>query len=190
MALILVPVGSFEQHGPHLPLETDTLIAEAVAREVGKRLKAKLGTTIPVGVSDEHMDFPGTKTLTPDEFKAEVRAADGEGVVFINGHGGNNRHLRELGVRHVNLTTMFKPYDHAGEIETSIIMHLRPDLVKADSIRKHEFTWPKKDGWRMKDCSESGVLGDPTEASAKKGGKYLQQLVDATLDELNKRTTA
>jgi creatinine amidohydrolase len=179
--IILIPVGSFEQHGPHLPLETDTLIAEAVARQVAARLNVQLGKNIPVGVSPEHMDFPGTKTLTVEEFKAKITAASGDGVVFINGHGGNNKSLRELGVRHVNLTTFFKPYDHAGEIETSIIMHLRPDLVKNKEIREHDFTWPKKDGWRMKDLSASGVLGDPTKATAEKGKQYLATLVDSSV---------
>lgn len=175
---VLVPVGSHEQHGPHLPLETDIIIAEAVAKEAAARVGASVGPALPVGVSPEHMDFPGTKTLAPEEFKKIVMAAAGEGVVFINGHGGNNRSLRELGVRHVNLTSAFKPYDHAGEIETSIIMHLRPDLVKLDKICKHDFKWPKKDGWRMKDCSRTGVLGDPTAATAEKGKEYLEKLVE------------
>ena len=181
---VIIPVGSFEQHGPHLPFETDTLIAEAVAKEAAKRIGAAVGKTIPVGLSSEHMDFPGTKTLTEEDFKDAVRKGDGPNVVFVNGHGGNNRALRELGVKHVNLTSMFKPYDHAGEIETSIIMFLRPELVKADRIRKHEFTWPKKDGWRMRDHSASGVLGDPTQASAEKGGQYLARLVDETVKRI------
>jgi creatinine amidohydrolase/Fe(II)-dependent formamide hydrolase-like protein len=184
MDLVIVPVGSYEQHGPHLPLETDTIIAEAVAGEVAKRLGAVVGKSIPVGVSPEHMDFPGTKTLSEEEFKAKVNEAAGKDVVFINGHGGNNRCLRELGVRHINLTTLFKPYDHAGEIETSLIMHLRPDLVKADKIRKHEYRWPDKGGWKMKDYSESGVLGDPTAATVLKGKVYLKKLVDETVKEL------
>jgi creatinine amidohydrolase/Fe(II)-dependent formamide hydrolase-like protein len=184
--LTFVPVGSFEQHGPHLPFETDLIIAEAVASEAAKRLKARVGASIPVGVSPEHMDFPGTKTLSAEEFKSKVRELGGIGVVFINGHGGNNISLRELGVRHVNLTTMFKPYDHAGEIETSIIMHLRPELVKEEKICKHDFAWPKKDGWKMKDCCKTGVLGDPTKATAEKGGMYFNELVEKTLKELEK----
>ncbi|MFH1403132.1 MAG: creatininase family protein [Candidatus Altiarchaeota archaeon] len=181
--LVLVPVGSREQHGPHLPLDTDTIIAEAVAGRVAGGLKAVLGTTIRVGLSPEHMDFQGTETLSEEEFKAEVRKAVGEygDVVFINGHGGNNRTLREMGVKHVNLTTLFKPYDHAGEIETSLIMHLRPGLVKTSDIRKHDFKWPDREGWRMKDYSRTGVLGDPTKATAEKGEGYLRQLVEGTI---------
>jgi mycofactocin precursor peptide peptidase len=184
MALVLVPVGSFEQHGPHLPFETDTIIAEAVAKEVAKSVGGTVGASIPIGVSPEHMDFPGTKTLTEEEFKEKVKGAAGDGVVFVNGHGGNNRCLRELGVRHISLTTLFKPYDHAGEIETSLIMHLKPDLVKADKIRRHDFRWPDKGGWKMKDYSKSGVLGDPTGASAEKGKEYLRRLVDASVNSL------
>ncbi|MFH0862258.1 MAG: creatininase family protein [Candidatus Altiarchaeota archaeon] len=182
--LTLVPIGSFEQHGPHLPFETDTMIAEAVAKEAAAQIGAKLGESIKVGLSPEHMDFPGTKTLTEEEFKDAVLKAGGPNVVFVNGHGGNNRCLRELGVRHMNLTTIFKPYDHAGEIETSIMMHLRPDLVRQENIRKHEFTWPKRDGWRMKDHSISGILGDPTQATLEKGRRYLMKLVDETVKQV------
>jgi creatinine amidohydrolase/Fe(II)-dependent formamide hydrolase-like protein len=181
MALILLPVGSFEQHGPHLPFETDTIIATAVANAAAKRLGAKVAAAVPVGVSPEHMEFPGTKTLTEKEFKARIKELASDGTVFINGHGGNNRCLRELGVRHVNLTTMFKPYDHAGEIETSLMLHVRPDLVLGDKITKHVFRWPDKGGWRMKDYSETGVLGDPTAATAEKGKTYFSDLVDSTV---------
>jgi creatinine amidohydrolase/Fe(II)-dependent formamide hydrolase-like protein len=182
--LVLVPVGSTEQHGPHLPLETDSIIAESVAGEVASRIGARLGTTIKVGVSVEHMDFPGTETLTVEEFKQRIKEAGEKygNAVFINGHGGNNKSLRELGVRHVNLTTLFRPYDHAGEIETSLIMYLRPELVKREEIRKHDFKWPERDGWRMVDYSKSGVLGDPTAASVGKGEEYFNELVEKTVE--------
>ncbi|MCX6694950.1 MAG: creatininase family protein [Candidatus Altiarchaeota archaeon] len=182
----MIPVGSFEQHGPHLAFETDTIIAEAVAREVASRTGSKVGATVPVGVSVEHMDFPGTKTLSPEEFKKRIKeiADASKDAVFINGHGGNNRSLRELGVRHVNLTTLFKPYDHAGEIESSIIMHLKPELVKKDKIRKHDFRWPDKDGWKTIDYSRSGVLGDPTKATEEKGVEYFNTLVEKTIELL------
>ncbi|MFC2162733.1 creatininase family protein [Candidatus Altiarchaeota archaeon] len=184
----LVGVGSFEQHGPHLPFETDTLIAEAVALRVAEKTGGELGTTIGVGLSEEHMDFPGTKTLALDEFEQQIMVVVNAHpkAIFINGHGGNNRALRDLGVRHVNLTSMFKPYDHAGEIETSIIMHLRSDLVSSGKICKHEFRWPDKDGWRMKDYSITGVLGDPTAATADKGRAYLDELVEKTVELISR----
>ncbi|MBU0762273.1 MAG: creatininase family protein [Candidatus Altiarchaeota archaeon] len=191
MMAYLVAVGSFEQHGPHLPFETDTFIAEAVALEVAKKLGTKLVQTIPVGVSPEHMDFEGTKTLSVSGFKEKIKDIVSEygNVIFINGHGGNNKTLRETSVKHVNLTTFFKPYDHAGEIETSLIMYLKPGFVKTEQIRKHDFRWPDKDGWKMKDLSISGVLGDPTQASPEKGKKYFKQLVEKSIEKIDEMQT-
>ena len=186
MAVVLVPVGSFEQHGPHLPFETDLIVAKSVAREVALRLGLKVGPSINVGVSIEHMDFAGTRTLSTEEFKKRISGVAEEygDVVFINGHGGNNKYLRELSVKHVNLTSLFKPYDHAGEIETSLMLYLRPELVKEKEIRKHEFSWPKADGWKTIDYSKSGVLGDPTKASKEKGEEYFKALVEKTIQAL------
>ncbi|MBD3260662.1 MAG: hypothetical protein GF334_03125 [Candidatus Altiarchaeales archaeon] len=186
MDYVFFSVGSFEQHGPHLPYETDSLIADAVAKKVAKKIKAKVGGSIDVGVSTEHMDFPGTKTLSVGEFKKKITKTLDEtpSAFFVNAHGGNNRVLDELRVPHVNLTRFFKPYDHAGEIETSIMLYINPRLVKKEGIRKHKFSWPDKPGWRMKDYSESGVLGDPTKADEKKGREYLQILVDKTIDTI------
>jgi len=186
MALLLVPVGSFEQHGPHLPFETDLIIAQAVAKAVAERIGGVVGESVPVGVSVEHMDFPGTKTLTVDEFKKKILeiAEKNRDVAFINGHGGNNRSLRELGLRHANLTSLFKPYDHAGEIETSLMLYLKPELVRKREIRQHDFRWPDKDGWKTMDYSRSGVLGDPTKATNEKGERYFRELVEKTLKAL------
>ncbi len=186
MSLVFVPVGSFEQHGPHLPFETDSLIALAVSKVVAARLKASLGDIIEIGVSVEHMDFPGTKTLTVSEFKNRIIETEDiyPDVIFINGHGGNNKYLKDLGVRHVNLTTLFDPYDHAGEIETSMIMFITPELVEKNKITKHEFKWPDKNDWKMKDYSETGVLGDPTKASPEKGEKYFNKLVEKTIQKI------
>jgi creatinine amidohydrolase/Fe(II)-dependent formamide hydrolase-like protein len=188
----VLAAGSFEQHGPHLPLSTDTIIAEAVAAELAAKTGASLGPTMPFGVSPEHMGFSGTVTLSEETFKrvvSEVIESLGKhgfsDIVVVNGHGGNNRPLDELGVRTVNITRLMKPYDHAGDVETSLIMHLRPKLVRADQIKKHEFSWPGKREWKdTREFSRSGVLGDPTAATAKKGEAYLRQIVEAALAQI------
>jgi creatinine amidohydrolase len=188
----VIACGSFEQHGPHLPLSTDTLIAEAVASAVAKKIGAHMGPTIPAGISPEHMGFPGTITLSPLSFKALVtdiasslKAHGFYQVIVVNGHGGNNSALDSLKDRitPANLTAFIKPYDHAGEVETSLIMRLRPELVNAKEIRKHEFSWPGKREWKdTRDFSKSGVLGDPTQATAEKGEKFLKQLIEGALN--------
>ncbi|MFH1055441.1 MAG: creatininase family protein [Candidatus Altiarchaeota archaeon] len=192
---VVIPVGSFEQHGPHLPLSTDTLISEAVAAAVAKKLKAYVGPTIQFGVSPEHMNFPGTITLAASTFKNVVSELVGSlrrhgfsEIMLVNGHGGNNKPLGELAceVKVVNLTSLIKPYDHAGEVETSLMMHLHPKLVVKDSICEQQFTWPGKMEWAdTKEFSESGVLGHPHKASKKKGKAIFDELVEKTLKELS-----
>ena len=187
-------VGSFEQHGPHLPLSTDALIAEAVAGEVADELGGVLGPTIPVGVSPEHMSYPGTVSLSAETLKAAVtdvvsslRRHGFEEIILINGHGGNNKALGELNVdvKVVHLTRLLERYDHAGEVETSLMMHLHSELVKTDEVKEQEFRWPGKKEWAdTKEYSESGVLGDPTKASKEKGRELFKELVEKTLKEL------
>jgi len=92
---LLVPVGSCEQHGPHLPLGTDTLIAEAIARAAAEQLSdAVVAPSLSITASGEHGAFPGTLSLGADVLTTVlvelVRSADwAEGVVLVNGHGGN-----------------------------------------------------------------------------------------------------
>jgi creatinine amidohydrolase len=105
-SLALVPLGSTEQHGPHLPESTDHRIAEAFAREAADRTGFLCTPTVNVGVSPHHRQFPGTMWVDPPEFRDYVEsftrnlAYHGiDRVVFVNAHGGNVQHLREVGRR-------------------------------------------------------------------------------------------
>ncbi|OYR56714.1 amidase, partial [Halorubrum sp. E3] len=100
-SVALVPLGSTEQHGPHLPLATDHLIAEALATAAAEETDAVRTPTITVGVSPHHRQFPGTMWVDPPEFRDYVEsftrnlAYHGiDRVVFVNAHGGNVQHLR------------------------------------------------------------------------------------------------
>jgi creatinine amidohydrolase len=100
---VVVGAGSMEQHGPHLPFQTDTLLGTALAEAVAQRLGAICGPTIPFGVSDHHMAFPGTLTLEKETFKDVVRqyvaslARHGfQNVLLLPSHGGNFVPLQEL----------------------------------------------------------------------------------------------
>jgi len=148
----LLPVGSTEQHGPHAPLGTDTLAAEAVAARGADAYdgEAVVAPAVPVGVSEEHRHFPGTLWVSPDTFRAYVRetveslAHHGwDRVILVNGHGGNVDPLREVSARltrdGVAYTVPFTWFDavetdlgmgHAGPMETSLLLATRPDLVR------------------------------------------------------------
>lgn len=163
--LAVVPVGATEQHGPHLPLNTDTLLATDVAEAIVARTPGTLvGPVVDLGCSAHHLGFPGTVSLSVDTFVATVvdlcrsLAAAGLTVVLLNGHGGNRA---PLGVGLIELTSegiraySFTYWDllgdvvaeelgpaareacgHACALETSLMQHLRPDSVRESLIPK------------------------------------------------------
>jgi creatinine amidohydrolase len=155
--LAVLPVGSTEQHGPHAPLGTDAVTAEAVA-EAGVEAydgQAAVAPTLPVGVAAEHRQFPGTLWLSPDTFRANVRetvaslAEHGfDRVVVVNGHGGNVGALREVtgdvtreDDAYAVAFTWFEAVGdhssdmgHGGKLETALLRRVAPDLVREDRI--------------------------------------------------------
>lgn len=212
---VLVPVGSLEQHGPHLPLATDTLIADAVAHGAADRLLAAgvpvvVAPAISYGASGEHEDFPGTisighaalRLLIVEYARSACRWA--AGVVFVNGHGGNLatlRHavdlLRREG-RQVAWHACVPPHGdaHAGRTETSLMQHLAPaavaiDRAEAGARARLDELMPRlrRDGVRA--VAPNGVLGDPTGASPCEGEQLLAHLVDdlvAVVRDVRSRT--
>ncbi|MEU6285439.1 creatininase family protein [Streptomyces sp. NPDC047028] len=205
----VLPVGSFEQHGPHLPLATDTLVACAVAREIAAVYPVHLLPPVTVSCSHEHAGWPGTVSISAVTLHAVVRdIADslrrsGVGaLVVVNGHGGNyvlgnvvqeasargermalfpaaedwETARERAGVRTSLLTDM-----HAGEIETSILLHAHPEFVRpgyesadftADD-RRHLLTVG------MSAYTGSGVIGRPSLGSVEKGKELLASLTES-----------
>ena len=155
--LAVVPVGSTEQHGPHAPLGTDAVAAEAVA-EAGVDAydgEVVVAPPVAVGVAAEHRQFPGTLWVSEDTFRDYVRetvaslAHHGwDRVVLVNGHGGNVGALREVAgtiTREDDAYAVpFTWFDavgdhgaamgHGGPLETAFVRHVRPDLVREDRV--------------------------------------------------------
>lgn len=156
----VVPVGSTEQHGPHLPLATDYLIAEGLAREATKRTGHVCTPTVNIGVSPHHKQFTGTLWVEAPEFRAYMENLSRnltyhgiDRIVYVNAHGGNVEPLREVGRRLHDDHTAFavewmwnesipdlvdelfsQNGPHGGPKETAMIMHLAPDLVREDQL--------------------------------------------------------
>ncbi|MGI5224592.1 mycofactocin biosynthesis peptidyl-dipeptidase MftE [Actinoallomurus sp. CA-142502] len=205
-ALVLVPVGSTEQHGPHLPLSTDTVIARAVAERSAGALPATpagpplVAPAIAYGASGEHADFPGTVSIGHDALRAvlveTVRslALWAGRVVLVNGHGGNTAaldaavgRLRAEG-HDVAWTGCGVPYGdaHAGLTETSVMLHLAPDLVVrpnavAGDTRPLAELMPDLVAHGVRAVSPSGVLGDPAGASAEQGRQIVRAMTTAVV---------
>ncbi|MCC2685926.1 MAG: Creatininase [Paenibacillaceae bacterium] len=210
------PLGALEQHGSHLPLGTDILIAEQLAKRVAERLDAYLLPVQAITSSIEHREARGTVYIKATTLAAIVRDvaeslhyAGYRKLVIISGHGGNwivKPTIRQLnretdGMRIVYFTSTIgarregetdvehRQHDlHAGEKETSIMMHLFPDLV-AD-IRAPEQTDPHfppqdfMDYFDVADLTEDGYWGYPESATPAKGEQLVNILVESILEYL------
>ncbi|WP_419908579.1 creatininase family protein [Hoeflea sp.] len=228
--IAVLPLGAHEQHGPHLPLETDTIIAAGIAEAVSKSMPAELPVTFlpvePVGYSIEHMDVTGTRTLGWDEAVrrwfgiADMLNRSGvRKFVMLNAHGGNSPLMTivatEARVRFNMLAvatswTRFGVPDglisarernlgvHAGEIETSVMLALRPDLVDvsmAADFESYQETMettathlraygPHAFGWKIADLNPDGATGNALSATAKKGQVLIDHAASGLIELL------
>ncbi len=197
----LLPVGSIEQHGPQLPLGTDTIICENVCKAVAYgRNDILLLPTIPYGQSELHMGFQGTITVSHKTLVSLVNdigySLDRQGIkrfIIANGHGGNSNPLyqavselqderRGMEISFVDCDMMITEnrrgefIGHANDFETSILLYLKPELVDMSKACK-ELINPPRNITDLKKYSNSGVWGDPTNATAEKGEEYFRMMV-------------
>jgi creatinine amidohydrolase len=196
-AVLAVPLGSLEQHGPHLPLDTDTRIAVSVASGAASRVPT-LAVAPPVayGASGEHAGFPGTLLVGHDVLSSLlvelVRSARGSfvGVVLVSAHGGNEASLAAVSARCAGegddvVVWRAAPRGgdaHAGRTETSLMLAIDPDAVRLGlaapgCTEPIERLLPRLRAEGVRPVSSSGVLGDPTGASAEEGRVLLDGLV-------------
>lgn len=196
--VLLIPVGSTEQHGPHLALGTDSLVAEAVATGLAARIEGALvAPVIEYGASGEHAGFPGTLSIGLDALRTVLvelgRSAMlwAGSVVLVNGHGGNalavegaTRQLVEEG-RDVRWVPCAVPGSdaHAGRTETSLLLRLAPALVRAEraeagDTRPVQLLLPELRASGVRVVSPNGVLGDPAGSSAEEGERILTAMID------------
>jgi mycofactocin precursor peptide peptidase len=194
---LLIPLGATEQHGPHLPLCTDTVIASAVAEGAARdRPGVAVGPALPYGASGEHAAFPGTLSLGLEAMEAAlvelVRSADHfADVVLVSWHGGNAEAVaRAVAISRADAraASWWEPRlpgagtdVHAGRIETSLMLAIRPELVgdqrPAGPSEPPAALLPALRDRGVRAVSPSGVLGDAQGASAAEGRTLLAGLV-------------
>ncbi len=205
----VLPIGSFEQHGAFLPLVTDTVVATTIVGEIAAVHPVHHLPPVTISCSHEHAAWPGTVSISAATLYAVVRdigeslrRSGIDSLVLVNGHGGNyvlRNVVQESAASGMRMALFPGSADwdaartragvqtpshsdmHAGEVETSILLHSHPELVRpghetSDWIaddRKHLLTLG------MQAYTESGVIGRPSLASAAKGKELLASLVDS-----------
>ena len=213
-AVAVLPVGATEQHGPHLATGTDTLLADHVANAAAERTRDVVLPALPYGCSLGHTDrWPGTLSLHPTtmtEVVVEVgRWAHASGfrkLVIVNGHATNGppcqsailqlRHeLPDLRPRFVSIFALTPEIAarytedaqdfHANEAETSMLLHLAESQVRSErAVDEPDRTVGLVLSYAMPAVTRSGVVGEPSTASAARGAELVGQLVDALAELL------
>jgi creatinine amidohydrolase len=207
---VMIPVGAVEQHGPHLPLAVDTIIAQAVAEAVSAETGVPVTPALSFGVSASHGNFPGTMAVQPETMIALVTdlfeslyASGVRQFVTVSGHIWNSGSLdvaiEKMRVRHddvrvraIGYVTMYPGAEvdghvtygrglmHANFFETSVMLYLHPELVRMERAVSHRDLDSFWD-YRMDQVSETGVWGrDVASASAGHGKDEFERCVRTT----------
>lgn len=228
-SVLVVPVGSIEQHGHHLPVSTDTLLTDAVAHRGAERAAddVPILVTPPVwsGFSPHHLSLGGTISLELDDLLdaladvADTALENGfDGLCFVNGHGGNAAAIGNavsiVGKSHPDVEVagltyfqLAEPFvdevresetggmSHGGEFETSLMLHLHPELVRMEDADAEYLDEPYDRGTKdllvggplatyrpFEEYSDTGAIGDPKLANEEKGEELLDRLTDELAD--------
>lgn len=215
--VVVIPTGSLEQHGPHLPLFTDSILATAVCEAVEKQIgdKVLLTPTLWLGASGHHLPFPGSLSNSMEGYDEALRAVVTSlhrhgfwKFYVVNGHGGNTSlndiALRKLKEANPNLLVgaigyfqfcteacaglmegRAKSIQHACEAEASLMLHLRPDLVRVNKLRDDGLASPVPGMVHLFDeMTEEGSKGYATLANADKGSKLFSAAVTGLVEAL------
>jgi creatinine amidohydrolase len=217
---VLIPVGSLEQHGGHLPVSTDSVIIEGIANAVAEKIPLLVLPTIIYGISFEHTPLFNISLRNTTLLRAlrDICISLGEyglrNIIILNGHHGNMGALQyishnsekswsqESNIYSINYWQLLdRDFDHAGFVETSLMLALRPELVKMAKASKGSITstiLPAVTSSFLNNpssfvrISKTGVLGDPSHASADEGKKILSDLIKkiiVAIDQFNDLST-
>lgn len=209
----LIPVGSIEQHGPHLPISTDSDIVSEIAKRISKKCGFLILPTINYGVSFEHSPFfnISISRMTLEKILIEMCISLShnkiKNIIILNGHHGNQQALSNVPQK-VRLLTksrvkvcvfsywhfMKRDFDHAGFVETSLMLALSKKVEMKKAVKGFEVLgFSKKEKKRINRiaakhfvaATKNGVWGDPRKATSKDGKKILSEIVQNFLKESN-----
>ena len=205
--LLILPLGAWEQHGPHLPLDTDTIIinrvvGDVIADQILSNIDLIVAPTIAITASDEHQGFAGTLSAGTQALKDAVvaicrSASWARGICIVNGHGGNTDALAAItsALQYENITHSIWSLPsyaggdmHAGHTETSLLLHIAPEQVRDFTLQSGApFTDNIVDAMRehgVQGISENGIIGDATTATASHGIAVLNLYTRSLLEHV------
>ncbi len=207
--IAIIPVGSIEQHGPHLPISTDSDIVTEISLRFSEKINGILLPTINYGISDEHFPFfnlsvkKSTLSKMLDDICESLIKNGISRVLIINGHYGNLESLKgferkKKRNRKIKVLSYWKymdrEFDHAGNVETSIMLAISKNVkmknakkgFQTDGMSKQEISKINKLAQKsFPKVTGNGVWGDPTKSSAKLGRKIINEVVNNLVKESN-----
>jgi creatinine amidohydrolase len=206
--IAIIPVGSIEQHGPHLPISTDSDIVTEIAFRLSEKINGLLLPTISYGISSEHFPFfnlsvkKSTLSKILDDVCESVIKNGISRILIINGHYGNLDSLRGFekknSRRKIKIFSYWKymsrEFDHAGNVETSIMLAISKNVnmkkaskgFDTEGMSKQEISKINKLAQKsFPKVTGNGVWGDPTKSSARLGRKIIKEVVDNLAKESN-----
>ena len=207
--IAIIPVGSIEQHGPHLPISTDSDIVTEISLRFSKKINGILLPTINYGISDEHFPFfnlsvkKSTLSKMLDDICGSLIKNGISRILIINGHYGNLDSLKDFErkkkkSRKIKVFSYWKymdrEFDHAGNVETSIMLAISKNVkmnnaqkgFQTDGMSKQEISKINKLAQKsFPKVTGNGVWGDPTKSSAKLGRKIINEVVNNLVKESN-----
>ena len=207
--IAIIPVGSIEQHGPHLPISTDSDIVTEIAFRLSEKINGLLLPTISYGISSEHFPFfnlsvkKSTLSRMLDDICGSLIKNGISRILIINGHYGNLDSLKDFErkkkkSRKIKVSSYWKymdrEFDHAGNVETSIMLAISKNVkmknakkgFQTDGMSKQEISKINRLAQKsFPKVTGNGVWGDPTKSSAKLGRKIINEVVNNLVKESN-----
>mgnify|MGYP001133555256 CR=1 FL=1 len=216
--LVIIPSGAIEEYGPHLPMGSDIIVAEEIAKRVAEATGALIGPSLEVGDSRVLSAFPGTMCVSESNFKGymydiceSLRKWGFKRFLFITGHAGNLGMIagicKEYKVTHPDLKLAqidwwrfasqntgdalkysgYMAHGHASECGTSVMLHLRPELVNMEAAVCHKLDSENQfpdivQYFSIREKTPSGVIGDATIATKEKGEAVVTLCMDRILE--------
>lgn len=202
---VIIPVGSIEQHGPHLPVSTDSDIVSEIAKRVSDKCNFLLVPTVSYGVSFEHAPFfnlslrEHTLEILLIDICLSLSSNDIDTIFILNGHHGNQKSLTNLSQKIKRLSKkkvkvfvfsywhfMKQEFDHAGFVETSLMLAIskrvkmklaQKGLITKNMSKKQKLGLAKRASISFPSVALNGVWGDPTKSTVKDGERFLAEIV-------------